>query len=182
MSSRPLTSPNGDFCGDESNDEVSFPDTMLFQKSSNLGVVSIIFHQSAESIFGLLQRVSFDHLAFQSQLLLVGSRDVEPEELGKTSPCFLRNDILDEIFPFCRREGNREQIWDDVLSKEKNNGGGSGLVNMAKAFQAAIIALDDIDSALYSWALFVLQGWWMDEPPLVTEQGHPWSHDRPSSD
>jgi hypothetical protein len=31
--------------------------------------------------------------------------------------------------------------------REKNNGGGSGLVNMAKAFQAAIIALDDNDLA-----------------------------------
>jgi CHAT domain-containing protein len=66
--------------------------------------------------------------------------------------------------------------------QEKNNGGGSGLVNMAKAFQAAIIALDDNDLAPYNWAPFVLQGWWMYEPPLVAEKGHPWSNDRPSSD
>jgi hypothetical protein len=55
-------------------------------------------------------------------------------------------------------------------------------VNMAKAFQAAIIALDDIDLAPYDWAPFFLQGWWMYEPPLVTEKGHPWSNDKSSSD
>jgi hypothetical protein len=59
--------------------------------------------------------------------------------------------------------------------KVKNYEEGTGLVNMAKAFQAAIIAMDS-DKSLppVYWAAFVLHGWWMYKPPLMTEKDHPW--------
>jgi CHAT domain-containing protein len=58
----------------------------------------------------------------------------------------------------------------------KNNEGGTSLVNMAKAFQAAIIAIaEDSDLPPYYWAGFVLHGWWMYKPPLITDAEHPWT-------